>query len=269
MTVSSLLSRSLSACPTILLGSVGFPRVSNVAGMALWHFCEFLLNLCEFSRDLWFFKVKKMRFSWNGRVSHLIRYGGSGIQERVQTCTLREKAQLGGSGISAKPEANCWGLVHSVMVLSCSSWWRHRIPTAATSWSQRDKALSCFGGTVFCLPGHWASTACAGLQSSSSRALFSFTLPCSPTAQNSGVVSGADAGAGREGVPCFSCFLFAVDHLLCSHLQPAYFWVFHWRSDIRLPSADTRWHWAEKGKALGLKINPNIYQVCTLCPPLC
>ena len=57
MTISSLVSRSPSAFHASLLGSVFFPTVSNMTGMALRHFsCEFLLNLHAFSRDPWFLK---------------------------------------------------------------------------------------------------------------------------------------------------------------------------------------------------------------------
>lgn len=55
MIILSLLSRSPSAFPAILLGSVFLLTVSNMTGLALWHFsCKFLLNLHAFSRDPWF-----------------------------------------------------------------------------------------------------------------------------------------------------------------------------------------------------------------------
>lgn len=74
-------------------------------------------------------------------------------------------------------------------------------------------------------------------------------FPCVKIPQNNRLICGA---MQEKRIPCFPLLL--IHHWsLCSHLQPAYSWVFHWWSDVRLPSTDTGWSWDEKGKTLGLK----------------
>lgn len=87
---------------------------------------------------------------------------------------------------------------------------------------------------------------------SASRLLFRSTFSCLNIAQNNCLIFRSDTREGRERGPCFP-FSLAISYLLCSHLQSAYSWVFHWWSDVRLPSTDTGWSWDEKGKTWGRK----------------
>lgn len=223
VTISGLLSGSPSAFCVIIFGSVNLPQsiqrersglVALLLGVPFelaWIFQGFLLS--------------KMRFDWNDTVPPSWDNGGRWIQEYRETRTPRERAPTCGSRISSKPETNHWVLFNSVMVLSYCRWWRHLIPTAATSWLQPDKASSCCGGKILHLPGHWACKACTGLPYAPPNVvLICFPVFKSCPEQLLDTWGGAEEG---ERSPCFPLLLlyyWALNFvLICSQPTPGYF----------------------------------------------
>jgi hypothetical protein len=106
------------------------------------------------------------------------------------------------------------------MALSNSSWWSPLIPTAATSWSQPDKAWSCFGGKILVLTGHWGFRACAGLWCAPSH------VCCFDPFFHIYKLSVAGERERRKGAACLPVFLICcwlLPCLVCSQPTPGYF----------------------------------------------
>lgn len=94
------------------------------------------------------------------------------------------------------------------------------------------------------------------------------TFPCLKIVQGSCLISGASAREGRERDPCFPLLPIHDWSLVCSHLQPAYSWLFHGWSDVRLSSADTGWHWDEKGKLWHSNHSEHMWSIYFVCSPM-